>query len=75
MISYLGSIGGIIIGIIVCVLQIKYHLLKLENSSIPYWPVQIKLDDIMMLILILFTTGLVASFLPGRLLIHKLLKS
>lgn len=75
MISYLGSIGGLIIGVLVCVLQIKYHLLKLENSSIPYWPVQIKLDDIMMLTLILFTTGLVASFLPGRLLIHKLLKS
>ena len=75
MISYLGSIGGIIIGIIVCILQVKYHLLKLEDASISYWPVQIKLNDIMMLILILFTTGMVASFLPGRLLIHKLLKN
>ena len=75
MISFLGSIGGLIIGILVCVVQIKFHVLKLENASISYWPVLIKLDDIIMLVFILFTTGLIASFLPGKLLIHKLLNS
>ena len=75
MISFLGSIGGLIIGILVCVVQIKFHVLKLENASISYWPVLIKLDDIIMLVIILFTTGLIASFLPGKLLIHKLLNS
>ena len=75
MISYFGSIGGLLIGVLVCYLQIKFHLLKLDNASIPYWPVLIKLEDIIMLLIILFLTGLLASFLPGKFLVKKLLKS
>ena len=75
MISYFGSIGGLLIGVLVCCLQIKFHLLKLDNASIPYWPVLIKLEDIIMLLIILFLTGLLASFLPGKFLVKKLLKS
>ena len=70
MISFLGSIGGLIIGILVCVVQIKFHVLKLENASISYWPVLIKLDDIIMLVFILFTTGLI-GFIFARKIINS----
>ena len=75
MISYLGSISGLIIGTIVCFIQMKFHLLKLENAAIEYWPVLIKPQDLMLLLAILFITGLVAAYLPGKILINKLLKS
>ena len=75
MISYLGSISGLIIGTIVCFIQMKFHLLKLENAAIEYWPVLIKPQDLLLLLAILFITGLVAAYLPGKILINKLLKS
>ena len=75
MISYLGSISGLIIGTIICFIQTKFHLLKLENAAIEYWPVLIKPQDLLLLLAILFITGLVAAYLPGKILINKLLKS
>ena len=75
MISYLGSISGLIIGTIICFIQMKFHLLKLENAAIEYWPVLIKPQDLLLLLAILFITGLVAAYLPGKILINKLLKS
>ncbi len=75
MISYLGSISGLIIGSIICFIQMKFHLLKLENAAIEYWPVLIKPQDLLLLLAILFITGLVAAYLPGKILVDKLLKS
>ena len=75
MISYLGSISGLIIGTIICFIQMKFHLLKLENAAIEYWPVLVKPQDLLLLLAILFITGLVAAYLPGKILVNKLLKS
>tara|TARA_B110000305_G_C19420967_1_gene630863 strand:+ start:37 stop:1248 length:1212 start_codon:yes stop_codon:yes gene_type:complete len=75
MISYLGSISGLIFGSIICLIQMKFHLLKLENSAIEYWPVLIKPNDILLLLVVLFITGFVSAYLPGKILVNKLLKS
>tara|TARA_B100000768_G_scaffold170237_1_gene176460 strand:+ start:1651 stop:2862 length:1212 start_codon:yes stop_codon:yes gene_type:complete len=75
MISYLGSISGLIIGSIICLVQMKFHLLKLENAAIEYWPVLIKPNDILLLLTVLFITGFVSAYLPGKILVNKLLKS
>jgi ABC-type lipoprotein release transport system permease subunit len=75
MISYFGSVGGLLIGALACLMQIKFHFLKLENAAIDYWPVLLKSKDILMLLVILFSTGFVSAYLPGKLLIRKLLHS
>ena len=75
MISYLGSVSGLIIGTIICLIQMKFHLLKLENAAIEYWPVLIKSQDILLLLAILFVTGFVSAYLPGKILVNKLLRS
>jgi lipoprotein-releasing system permease protein len=75
MISYLGSLSGLIIGTIICLIQMKFHLLKLENAAIEYWPVLIKSKDILLLLAILFVTGFVSAYLPGKILVNKLLRS
>ena len=75
MISYLGSLSGLIIGTIICLIQMKFHLLKLENAAIEYWPVLIKSQDILLLLAILFVTGFVSAYLPGKMLVNKLLRS
>ena len=73
MISYLGSIGGLIIGLFICYIQMKFHLLKLENSALEYWPVLIKPQDILMLLIILFIMGFISSYLPARILVKRIL--
>ena len=74
-ISLLGSVTGLTIGLLICWLQINFHLVKLENAAIDYWPVLIKLKDIIMLIGILFTSGLIAAYLPSKILMNRLIKS
>ena len=75
IISYLGSLSGLIIRTIICLIQMKFHLLKLENAAIEYWPVLIKSQDILLLLAILFVTGFVSAYLPGKILVNKLLRS
>ena len=75
MISYFGSMGGLIIGLFICFIQMKFHLLKLENSALEYWPVVIKSKDILMLLIILFTMGFISSYIPARVLVRRILKN
>lgn len=74
-ISLLGSITGLAIGLLICWLQINFQMIKLENAAIDYWPVLIKTQDIIMLIGILFSCGLIAAYLPSKILMNKLIKS
>ena len=75
LICYLGSIAGLIIGTFICFLQLKFNLLKLENSAIEYWPVIIKLKDIIMLLIIFIISGFFSAYFPGKLLVNKLINS
>ena len=73
-ISLIGSSLGVVFGVCICLVQIKFHLISLENSIIPYWPVNIKISDLLTIIIIVFTIGLVSSYLPTYYLIKKHLK-
>ena len=73
-ISSIGSLSGLIIGLVICYVQINFHLIKLENSAIEYWPVVIKLSDIIMLVSILFIMALIAAYLPSKILMKKLIR-
>ena len=53
----------------------KFHLLKLENSALEYWPVVVKSKDILMLLIILFTMGFISSYIPARVLVRRILKN
>ena len=74
-ISLLGSVSGLFIGLLVCWLQINFQLVKLENAAIDYWPVLIKIQDLLMLLFILFVCGLIAAYLPSKILMNRLIKS
>lgn len=70
-INLLGGIIGIIIGLGVSVLQVKFHLVKLQNSVIDYWPIEIEVNDIFMVFGTVFFIGIVSSYLPVKYLIRK----
>jgi len=70
-INLLGGILGILTGLFIAFLQVRYHFVELQNSVIDYWPVEIKLDDILLVLTTVVTIGLLSSYLPVKYLIRK----
>jgi lipoprotein-releasing system permease protein len=70
-INFLGGILGIIVGLGICFLQIKFHLVKLQNSVIDYWPVEIEAKDLLLVFSTIIIIGVVSSYLPVKYLIRK----
>ncbi len=70
-INLLGGFLGIVVGLIVSYLQFKYHFVELQNSVIDYWPVEIKLEDLILVLTTVVTIGFLSSYLPVKYLIRK----
>ena len=70
-----GSLVGLTIGVIICLLQNHFHFIEMKNAAINYWPVLIKLSDIILILLILLIIGISASFIPSQILMKRLLKN
>jgi lipoprotein-releasing system permease protein len=70
-INFLGGILGIAVGLGVSYLQIKFHFVKLHNSVINYWPMEIEFKDILLVFGTVVIIGVVSSYLPVKYLIRK----
>lgn len=69
LISLIGAVIGLVIGLLVCWLQIKYKLVRLEGSGtfiIDAYPVSIEIYDIIAVLFIVFFIGLIAAWYPIR---------
>jgi lipoprotein-releasing system permease protein len=67
----LGAVGGaagIVIAAIICLLQIKYKLLKLEGGSfiIDYYPVKMVVTDFLLVITTILIISLLAAWIPAK---------
>ena len=74
IISVLGIIIGGFLGILLCVLQNEYGLVSLgmETAIIKYYPVKVKLSDLIMIVSIVFFISIVASIKPSLIAIQKI---
>ena len=69
LISIIGAVIGLVTGLLVCWLQIKYKLVRLEGSGtfiIDAYPVSIEIYDIIAVLFIVFFIGLIAAWYPIR---------
>ena len=76
MISLFGAILGLIIGLIICWLQIKYGLVKLQGSGsfiINAYPVSIHWTDILLIFITVLIIGYLAAWYPVRYIIKRYL--
>jgi len=68
MISALGAISGIVIGLIICVLQQEFGILRLGDASgafiIDAYPVRIDLRDILTIFITVVVIGFLAAWYP-----------
>lgn len=67
LITFGGAFLGLMIGMAVCLLQIKFHLITFnENSILPYYPVELQWNDVWMVLLVLLIIGFLAAIYPVR---------
>ncbi len=66
IISIIGCTIGLLIGGIICWLQLKYGFLGIENSVVDAYPVTIKTMDFILVFGISLTIGLLTAWLPTR---------
>ena len=59
----LGGLAGLLVAIVLIVLQMNYDLVMI-TPNLPY-PVQMKLENILIVIITIFTLGLIASYIAA----------
>jgi len=75
LISLSGALIGTILGVLVCLLQLKYGLVKIGGDNIIFskYPVRIEFFDVLIVFVTVVIIGYLASRLPVRYLTRKFL--
>ena len=68
LLAGIGAISGVLMGLVICFLQIKFHLIKLQGGSflIDYFPVELQASDFMLVISTVTFIAFLASWFPAR---------
>lgn len=69
LVSALGGVAGTLLGAFVCLLQQTFHIVKLGGGGahyiIPYYPVQIQVADLLMVMTTILIISLLTSLIPA----------
>jgi lipoprotein-releasing system permease protein len=71
LINLAGGILGVSLGVLVCVLQEKYHFVSLGNAVIDYYPVKLLFSDVAWIFVTLISIGAICSWLPSAYLVKR----
>ena len=67
LICGIGALCGLLLGLLVCWLQIRFHLVTLgEDFIIPYYPVELQLGDFVQIFGLIMLIGFLAALYPVR---------
>lgn len=68
LLAVIGTIGGMLLALVIVALQIKFHLIPLQGGSflIDYFPVKLRLMDFVLVTVTVFVIALLASWIPSR---------
>ena len=70
-INLFGGVLGILIGVGVTFLQMKYHLVGMEGTIIDYYPVVFMWKDLIFVLAALLVVGSISAWLPVRFLVKR----
>jgi len=71
LINLLGAIVGMVLGAIICWIQIHFGLLKLNGGVVEFYPVKLQITDFVYVSIIIFIIGLIASWYPVKILTKR----
>ncbi len=68
LLALIGAATGVCFALIICLLQVKYHLIKLEGNSflIDYFPVKVLLPDILLVAATSLVIAFIAAWFPAQ---------
>ena len=67
LLTGVGAMIGLLLGLFVCWLQIRFHLVEFGNEFIiPYYPVELQLADFIKIFGLIMLIGFVAALYPVR---------
>ena len=67
MLACIGGVAGMLLAALLASLQLRYHFIPLEGGSflIDYYPVQLKIEDFLLVGATVFFIAIIASWLPA----------
>lgn len=76
LISLIGAIIGVVLGLALCLVQQYFGLLKMgSNFIVEYYPVKVVWSDILLVIVTVFTIGVLIAWMPVRYINSRLIKT
>ncbi|HEU0228788.1 MAG TPA: FtsX-like permease family protein [Arachidicoccus soli] len=68
LLAGIGGLAGMLIAFIICFLQQKFHLLKLEGGSfvVDYYPVKMHITDFILVGVTIFVVAVSAAWIPAQ---------
>lgn len=72
LINSFGVLLGLSVGLLITVLQINFHLIKMTNSVVDFWPMIINPFDVGLILIAVLIIGFTSSYIPPRILLRKL---
>ncbi|HET6558665.1 MAG TPA: FtsX-like permease family protein [Prolixibacteraceae bacterium] len=79
MISLIGAIFGVIIGILICWIQLEFGILKIPGNDGSFifssYPVEVRITDLVYIFLLVSGIGFLAAWYPIRFISGKYLKT
>jgi len=67
MLSVSGAVIGMLLGLLFCYLQATYGLISLDGSLIDFFPVHVKIADVMAVIAVIIIMGFLSALYPAKL--------
>jgi lipoprotein-releasing system permease protein len=74
MITFIGSVIGIVLGVLICFLQVQFKLVKLTGSGsfvIDAYPVEMQPLDFLYVFIVVAVIGFVAAWYPAKKLVER----
>lgn len=68
LLAGIGAVSGIVLALIICFLQLKFHLVKIQGGSflIDYFPVKLEWADFVLVAATVSVIAFMAAWLPAR---------
>ena len=74
LINGIGMIFGLLLGYGICFLQQQFGLIRMDNSTVEFFPIVFKSVDLYLILGITMIFGTLAAYLPSQFLIKRILK-
>ena len=72
LINILGGLIGLILGLLICYLQIWFGIVPIPESNMESYPIVVKFIDIIYILITVVSVGLLSSYFPVKYLVKRL---